>query len=130
MEVARGIFGVIITFGAVVVLLTLLNRRDRRASQLRHTVLDQLTLPELRGRVGVQIRCAVFTRRSAVIVDLLAGTPQEVWHSFRRIASRLPPRVHLVVHGTPDSCDTKPFMLATTTRRLLARAPGAAPVTN
>jgi hypothetical protein len=53
MDVARGVFGVALTFGALVILLTLLNRRDRRASRLRHTVLDHLALPELRGRVGV-----------------------------------------------------------------------------
>src|SRR5512132_3694397 len=36
MDVARGVFGVALTFGALVILLTLLNRRDRRASRLRH----------------------------------------------------------------------------------------------
>jgi hypothetical protein len=130
MEVARGVFGVAITFGAVVILLTLLNRRDRRAARLRHTVLDQLVLPELRGRVGVHIRCAIFSRRSAVIVDLLAGTPHEVWDVFTRMAARLPPRVHLLVHGSPDPCCTRPFALETTTGRLPAHAPRASLVTN
>src|SRR5215475_5451177 len=68
MDVARGVFGVVIIFGAMVILLTLLNRRDRRASWLRYTVLDELALPELRGHVGVQIHCAVLSRRRAVIV--------------------------------------------------------------
>jgi hypothetical protein len=101
MDVTRGVFGVALIFGAVVILLTLLNRRDRRASRLRHIVLDQLALPELRGRVGVHIQCAVFSRRRAVIVDLLAGTPHEVWNVFTRTASRLPPRVRLVVYSAP-----------------------------
>jgi hypothetical protein len=92
MDVARAVFGVAIVFGAFVILLTLLNRRDRRASRLRHTVLDQLALPQLRGRIGVHIQCAVLSWRRAVIVDLLAGTPYEVWNIFIRLASRLPPR--------------------------------------
>jgi hypothetical protein len=121
---------VAITFGAVVILLTLLNRRDRRASRLRHTVLDQLALPELRGRVGVRIQCAVFSRRRAVIVDLLASTPHEVWTVFTRMASRLPPRVRLVVYSTPDAGFTQPFGLETTTGRLPSHAPRTSLVTN
>jgi hypothetical protein len=130
MDVARGVFGVALIFGAVVILLTLLNRRDRRASRLRHTALDQLALPELRGRVGVHIQCAVFSRRRAVIVDLLAGTPHEVWNVFTRMASRLPPRVRLVVHSAPDAGFTRPFGLETTTGRLPFHAPCTSLVNN
>jgi hypothetical protein len=115
MDIARGVLGVAIIVGVVVVLLTLLNRRDRCASRLRHTVLDQLALPELRGRVGAHIQCAVFSRRRAVIVDLLAGTPYEVWNVFTRLASRLPPHVRLVVHSAPNCEFTRPFALETTT---------------
>ena len=129
MDVARGVCGVALIFGAVVILLTLLNRRDRRASRLRHTVLDQLALPELRGRVGVHIQCAVLSRRRAVIVDLLAGTPHEVWNVFTRLASRLPPRVRLVVRSAPNSGCTRPFALETTTERLFSHAPGTSLVT-
>ena len=117
MDVARGVFGATIVFGAVVILLTLLNRRDRRASRLRHTVLEQLALPELRGRVGLHIQCTVLSWRRAVIVDLLAGTPYEVWNVFTRLASRLPPRVRLVVHSASDRGFTRPFALETTIRR-------------
>ena len=116
--------------GAVVILLTLLNRRDHRASRLRHTVLDQLTLPELRGRVGVHIQCAVLSWRRAVIVELLAGTPYEVWNVFTRLASRLPPRVRLVVHSTPDRGFTRPFTLETTTGRLPSHVPCTSLVAN
>jgi hypothetical protein len=117
-------------FGAVVILLALLNRRDRRVSRLRHIVHGQLALPELRGHVGVHIQCAVFSRRRAVIVDLLAGTPYEVWNVFTRLASRLPPRVRLVVHGTPDSGFMRPFALETTTGRLPSHVPRTSLVTN
>jgi hypothetical protein len=130
MEVARGIFGVAVIFGAVVILLTLLNWRDRLALRLRHTVLDQLALPELRGRVGVHIQCAVLSRRRTVIVDLLTGVPCEVWNVFTRLASQLPPRVRLVVHSAPDSGFTRPFVLETTTGRPSFHAPCTSLVTN
>jgi hypothetical protein len=130
MDVARGVFGVAIIFGAVVILATLLNRRDRRASRLRHTVLDQLALPELRGRIGVHTQCAVLSWRRAVIVDLLAGTPHEVWSIFTRLASRLPPRVRLVVHSAPDRGFPRPFTLETTTGRLPSHAPCTSLITN
>jgi hypothetical protein len=130
MDVARGVFGVAIIFGAMVILLTLLNRRDRCASRLRHTVLDQVALHELRGRVGVHIECAVFSRRSAVTVDLLAGTPCEVWDVFTRLASRLPPRIRLVVHSAPDSGFTRSFALETTTGRPPSLVPRTSLVTN
>jgi hypothetical protein len=113
-----------------VILLTLLNRRDRRASRLLHTVLDQLALPEFRGRVGVHIQCAVLSPRRAVIVDLLAGTPCEVWNVFSCVASRLPPRVRLVVHGAPDSGSRRSFALETTTGRPPSHAPRTSFVAN
>ena len=130
MDVAREVFGVAIIFGAVVIPLTLLNRRDRLASRLRHTVLGQLALPELRGRIGVHIQCAVLSWRRAVIVDLLAGTPREVWIIFTCLASRLPPRVCLVVHSAPDRGFTRPFMLETTTGRLPSHVPCTSLVAN
>jgi hypothetical protein len=122
MDVARGVFGVAIIFGPVVSLLTLLNRRDRRASRLRHTVLDQLALPEFRGRVGVHVQCAILSPRCAVIVDLLAGMPHEVWNVFTRMALRLPPRVRLVVHSVPDSGFRRSLALETTIGRLPSHA--------
>jgi hypothetical protein len=114
---------VAIILGALVILLILLNRRDRRASRLRHTVFDQLALPELRGRIGVHIQCAVFLQRCTVIVDLPDGTPDEVWNVFTRPTSRLPSRVDLVVYGAPDSGSTRPFALKTTTGCLPSHGP-------
>jgi nucleotide-binding universal stress UspA family protein len=123
MDVVRGVLGVAIIFGPVVILLILLNWRDRRASWLHHTVLDQLALPDLRGRVGVHIQCAVFSGRRAILVDLLASTPCEVWDVFTRLASRLPPRVRLTVHSTTNSGFKRPFVLETTTGRPFSHEP-------
>ena len=123
MELVKLVFGIVITFGSVAVLLTLLNWRDRRVSRLRHTAFEQLALPELCGRVAVQVRCVIFSRRSTVTVDLLAGTPREVWNVFTRLVSGLPPRVRLVVHGTVDRGFARPFTLETATGRLPSHAP-------
>jgi hypothetical protein len=120
MDGGQGVFGVVVMFAAVVLLLTLLNWRDRRAMRLRYAVLDQLALPELRGRVGMHIRCALVSQRSTVIVDLLAGTPHEVWNVCTRVASRLPPHVRLVVHSALDRESIRPFTLETTTGQLLS----------
>jgi hypothetical protein len=122
MEGGQGVFGVVVTFAAVVLLLTLLNWRDRRAMRLRYAVLDQLALPELRGRVGIHIRCALISRRSTVVVDLLAGTPNEVWNVCTRVASRLPPHTRLVVQSTLDRAGVRPFTLETTTGQLPSHA--------
>jgi hypothetical protein len=122
MDGGQGVFGVVVTFAAVVLLLTLLNRRDRRAKQLRYAVLDQLALPELRGRIAIHIRCALISQRSTVIVDLLAGTPHEVWNVCTRVASRLPPHIRLVVNSALDRAGMRPFTLETTTGQLLPHA--------
>jgi hypothetical protein len=123
MELVKLVFGIVITFGSVAVLLTLLNWRDRRVSRLRHTAFEQLALPELRGRVAVQVQCARFSRRCTLTVDLLASTPREVWNVFTRIASSLPPHVRLVVHGAVDHGLARPFTLETATGRLPSHAP-------
>ena len=76
MDVARGVFGVALIFAAVVILLTLLNRRDRRASRLHHIVLEQLALPELRGHVGVHIQCGFGISRMTAPVQLGGSSSQ------------------------------------------------------
>ena len=123
MGVVREVFGVATIIGAVAILLTLLNWRDRGASRLHRCVLDQLAQPDLRGRFGVSIQYAVFSRRHVVSVDLLASTPSEVWDIFTRLASRLPPRVRLVVHSTLDSGCTRPLALETTTGSASSHVP-------
>jgi hypothetical protein len=99
MTFLRLVAGVAIIFGPVLVWLILLNLRDRRASQLRLTVSEQLASADLRGRVAVQVQCAVWPRSSMVIVDVLACTYHEVWDAFARVTSCLPPRVRFLIHG-------------------------------
>jgi hypothetical protein len=113
MEVTRIVLGCAITFGPVVVLLSLLNRRDRRTSQLRDAVLSQLPLYELRGLVGIQVHAGVLTRRSMVRLDMLACTCDQIWDAVLRLSRMLPPHVQLAVNGTVDRQLTTTFTLET-----------------
>jgi len=106
--------------GAPVAWLILLNLRDRRSRWLNSVVQRALALPSLRGRYAVRIRCPL-ALRTLVVVEVLDGTPHEVWDIFSCLANVLPPRVTLQVHNIGDRLFTRPFMLQTVTRRWLAR---------
>jgi hypothetical protein len=121
MEVTRIVLGCAITFGPVVVLLSLLNRRDRRTSQLRDAVLAQLPLYELRGLVGIQVHSGVLTRRSVVRLDMLACTCDQIWDAVLRLSRMLPPHVRLAVNGTVDRRLTTTCSLETRGRCALDR---------
>jgi hypothetical protein len=125
----RSVVSATVIFGPVLVWLILLNLRDRRTARLRLAVSEPLASAELRGRIAVQVRCAVFARSSTVIVDALACTHHEVWEIFTRAASRLPPCVRLLVHGAVGHQFARQFTLETVTRRLPARRPRASLVT-
>ncbi len=101
------------TFGPVVVLLSLLNLRDARAARLREAVLAELPLGELRGLIAIQIRCAVLSRRSLVRIDMVACTREQIWDAITRVPDILPPSVRLAVSGTVDRQFTSTFTLET-----------------
>jgi hypothetical protein len=113
MDVTRIVLGSAVTFGPVVMLLSLLNRRDRRTSRWRDVVLSQLPWHELRGLVGIQVRSGVLTRRSVVRLDMLACTCDQIWDAVLRLSRVLPPHVRLAVKGTVDRRLTTTFTLAT-----------------
>jgi hypothetical protein len=112
-EVSRVVIGCAMTFGPVVMLLSLLNLRDRRAARLREVVLGELPLIELRGLITIQIRCAVLSRRSLVKIDMLACTREQVWDVITRLPYLLPPHVRLAVSGAVDKQFTSTFTLET-----------------
>jgi hypothetical protein len=112
-EVTRVVVGCAMTFGPVVVLLSLLNLRDARAAKLREAVLAELPLVELRGLIAIQIRCAVLSRRSLVRIDMVACTREQIWDAITRLPYILPPYVRLAVSGTVDRQFTSTFTLET-----------------
>jgi hypothetical protein len=113
MEVTRIVLGCAITFGPVVVLLSLLNWRDRRTSQWRDVVLSQLPLHELRGLVAIQVHSGVLMRRSVVRLDMFACTCDQIWDTVLRLSRIFPPQVRLAVNGTVDRQLTTTFTLET-----------------
>ena len=90
------------TYGPVVGLLGLLNRRDRRESAMLGSVLTQFASLNFRGRIAAQVRCALFSRRSVVKVNALSCSRDEIWDALARLSRSLPPRVRLVIHVTGD----------------------------
>jgi hypothetical protein len=120
MEFLRFVVSVVVIFGPMLVWLILLNLRDRRISRLRLAVAEPLAAADLRGRVAVRVRCAMFSRRNMVIVDALACTHHEVWDIFTRVTSRLPPYVRLLVHAALGQQFAGQLTLETVTRRLPA----------
>lgn len=93
---------VILTVGTVLGWLALLNRRDRRKKNLLDTVFRQLSSPDLRGRIAVQVRSGVLSPRSVVAVDVLAASENEMWKIMARLAERLPYPVRIEVIGQVD----------------------------
>jgi hypothetical protein len=120
MVFLRFVVGVAVIFGPVLALLILLNRRDRCISRLCLAVSEPLALAELRGRIAVQVQCAVLSGGSTVNIDILACTYREMWDIFTRVASRLPPRACLLVNGVVGQQAARQLTLETMTRRLVS----------
>jgi hypothetical protein len=123
VELLRWVFGTALIFGPPVAWLILLNLGDRRVTRLSSLVHRPLALPSLRGRFAVRIRCPLLSRRSLVVVEVLAGTPHEIWDIFTCLAHALPPRVTLRVNDVGDCQRSRPLTLQTVTRRWPPRHP-------
>jgi hypothetical protein len=95
--------GFLSMMGPLVLLMVFLRIRDQRESILYTVVLKELNSPDLRGLFAVRIRCSVFTRQDAVMVDLWNCPKERVWDTVLRLSTHLPPEVRLVVNGMADS---------------------------
>ncbi|MGA7145878.1 MAG: hypothetical protein WBY47_15370, partial [Desulfobacterales bacterium] len=84
----------------VIVLLLILNARDRRESTLGGIVFEQLRSPDLRGLYTFRIRHGLFLRSSVVIVNLWDCSKEQIWDTTTRLSISLPSEVRLVVSGT------------------------------
>lgn len=113
-QVGGLLLGIALTYGPVVGLMALLNLRDRRQSRLYTWAPKELASGHLRGRVAIQVRCALFSPRSVVAVDMRACSRDEIWEAVGRLSRRLPPRVRLVVDGTLDPQCPATFTVETT----------------
>lgn len=100
MELWRLVVMVVVTVGPVVGLALLLNRRDRRRARLLGAVASEVGSPDLRGRVGLEVRCGVLSLGCRVAVHMLASSGEEVLDVLARLSRSLSPRVRLVVDGS------------------------------
>lgn len=89
--------------GPLVLLMVFLKIRDERESVLYTVVLKELNSPDLRGLFAVKIRCSVFSRQDAVMVDLWNCPKERLWDTVLRLSNHVPPEVRLVVNGMADS---------------------------
>ncbi len=77
--------------------ILLLNLRDRRESVLLGAVWEQLSSPDLRGRIAVRVRYALLRRASFVALDMRDCSQEEIWAALTRLSQNLPPHVRVTV---------------------------------
>ena len=128
MDGLAAVMVVMLTVGTLLGWLALLNRRDRQKNGLLNAVFRQLSSPELRGRIAVQVRSGVLSPRSLVAVDVLAASENEMWKIMARLAERLPYPVRIEVTGQVDPHFVTTMAVETTRgqARLLPSQPCAA----
>ena len=102
IHIGHLLVGFMILFGPVIVLLLILNARDRRESTLRGIVFEQLRSPDLRGLFTFRIRHALFLGSSVVDVNLWDCSKEQIWNTTTRLSIHLPLEVRLIVTGTMD----------------------------
>jgi hypothetical protein len=89
--------------GPIAALVALLNRRDRRATDLLIRVSAQFSGVALRSDVAIGVRCAVLGRRARVTVDMRACSPDAIWEALSRLRRALPLRVAVRVVSRLDT---------------------------
>lgn len=102
----------------VLVPVLLLNRRDRKESALLGALSDQLSAPDLRGRIAVRVRGALLGRAGVVALDMRDCSRDEVWEVMTRLSRSLPSHARLVVDGLVDRQVPATFALEAADRPL------------
>jgi hypothetical protein len=104
----------------LIVLIALLNRRDRRQVRLLSLAARQLTAEEVRGDVTIEAHCPLLAGSGGVRVDvgrLDSGVARQV---IERLRQTLPPVVRLAFEGAPAPAHTVERLEA---RRVLRARP-------
>lgn len=101
METLLRLGGLIMIIALIVsplaLLAELLNARDRREAKLATIVWSHFASREVRGLIGLKIRCATLGKRSCVTLYPWSCFDDGVWQAITRLAHQLPPHVHLRV---------------------------------
>ena len=86
----------------LIVLIALLNRRDRRQERFLSMVAPQLTVEEVRGDVTVAARCPLLAGGGVVRVDVGRLDGRVARQVIERLRETLPPVLRLAIQGAPD----------------------------
>ena len=103
--------------------ILLLNLRDRRESVLLGAVWEQLSSPDLRGRIAVRVRYALLGQRGLVALDMRNCSQEEIWGALTRLAQNLPLHVRVMVDAAVGRQVPVTFALDGADRPSLARSP-------
>lgn len=113
MALGRVLVTATVAVAPVVGLALLLNLRDRCRASLLAAIADVVGAPDLRGRVGLEVRCGLLSPGARVALHLVASSVEESLDLLSRLSKRLPWRVRLSV----DSCLGQPTALWVEARR-------------
>ncbi|MGH7318785.1 MAG: hypothetical protein ACRELA_04040 [Candidatus Rokuibacteriota bacterium] len=98
-ELAPLVVMLVVILGPLLVLIGLLNLRDRRVEWLSSTAWAEFA-PRLRSEVAIRVRCALLSRRSDVIVDTRGCVSEpDIWPVLMRLRRNLPTDARLTVEG-------------------------------
>jgi len=101
VSLAKLTIGFVGILGPVVLLLMIMNNRDRRESMLFATVLLELNRPHLRGLFTVKIKSRPLWA-DTVVVDLWNCSREQVWNVIEILSAKLPTHARLEVNGITD----------------------------
>jgi hypothetical protein len=84
------------------VVLALLNARDRRRDRVAALVACVCATPSLRGWIALRVRAPLFRRRTVVVLDMSACSPDLIWPTLRRVGAILPRETALAIQARVD----------------------------
>jgi len=101
-QLAAPILGWGLPVGVTIMLIMLLNRRDRRRAKLLELVSGQFEPALLRSDVAIRIEAGLLSEWALVVVDMPDHSQAEARDAFGRLSKVLSPQVGLLVRGGPE----------------------------
>jgi hypothetical protein len=83
--------------GAILLVLVLLNARDRRRARAIGIVLGACATPLRRGWLSLRVDAPWWSYRTIAVVDVSAGDAEAVWPIVCELVDMLPPDITLAV---------------------------------
>jgi hypothetical protein len=88
--------------GAILLVLMLLNARDRRRARATGIVLGACATPLRRGWLSCRVRAPLWSRRTIAVVDVSGCDAEVAWPTMRHLVAVLPPDITLAVEMCRD----------------------------